>query len=204
MIKYLNNILFCFTICCLSCSRNEDKIEIYLLNERAEILDGTDYVKAKELANPEEITDYQYYKYNTVFSDEISAGRFEAKRENLQAMPFIEDVEIKSFNLKNNKIVFTDSAVKKLAALPGNMHIGTQFVIAINGEPRLTGYFMHMSEWCDWYYIRFFRSGEGSAIRNKNAFELFKGHMRGKHEDLTPPYPPKLIEAFRSSGRLIE
>jgi len=204
MIKYIYYILVCFTMCCISCTTKQSKIEVYLLKNRAPILDGIPYSEANDITDSVELRKYELVKYDTVSNYPISSGRFNVGIVDLQPEPFIKNEEILFFNLKNNKFKFAPSVAGRIADLPDNMHQGTQFAITVNGKPKLTGYFMNFSVWCDWYYIRFWKKDQETELMNETSFELFNGYMRGKHEDLTPPYPPELIEAFRSSGRLIE
>lgn len=196
-------IVYFLVLLAIGC-KSEDKIEFYLLNKRAEIKEGIPYMDAITITDSLLLKEYEYVKYDTVFKTPIYSGRFEATSKDLQPEPFINNDEIISFNLENNKFIFTPAVARRIAELPGNMHIGTQFAITVNGKPKLTGYFMNFSVWCDWYYIRFWRKDQETELINETSFELYNGYMRGKHEDLTPPYPPELIEAFRSSRRLIE
>lgn len=202
----MRKVIALFLLLSLAGCKSEDKIEIYLLKNRAPIKDGVPYLDVFNIQDAEKRKEYEFVNYDTVFKETIYAGKFEAKSTDLQSQPFIGDDEIISFNTGNNKFEFSSSVAERLETLPDEMHEGIQFVITVNKKPQLTGYFRNWSVWCDWYYIRYwnYKKGEGEEIKNKNSFELFNGYMRGKHEDLTPPYPQELIEAFRSTGRLIE
>lgn len=197
-------ILFLVVILCFSCDKKNQRIEIYLLNRRVEIEDGIPYCQAKNITDSKFLEEYKYVKYDTLFKEKINAGRFNIVASDLQKVPFITNEEIESFNLNNDKIKFSSKAIKRIDSLSEHvpMHKGVQFVVTVNKNPQLTGYFMGISRWCDWYYIS--RLSESDYHDGRTTHILFNGAMRGKHEDLKPPYPQKLIDAFRTSSRLIE
>jgi len=170
------------------------------------IEDGVPYLTVHNVTDSVERKNYEYVNYDTIFKEPVYSGRFKVKSSDLESRVFISDKEILSFNLENNTFEFAPSVVKRLETLKDSTSHGIQFAITVNEKPQLSGYFKHWSVWCNWYYMQFwkYKEGEGAGIKNRNSFELFNGYMRGKHEDLTPPYPEELIKALRSSGRLIE
>ena len=58
-------------------------------------------------------------------------------------MPFIIDDEVVSFDTSSYKITFTKEAAKRIGELKPGLSVGIPFVLAVDREPILTGYFVN-------------------------------------------------------------
>ena len=135
-------ILSLISIILVSCSKQENKIEIYLLKSRAENIVGIpmkEYIKDVEWII--DTANYKYVTYDTIQKDFVYGGEFDISKCVLEDKPFIEDNEIEYLDLKKNIISFKKSAGRKIGSLKGKMLEGHQFVVTENGVPIFGGYF---------------------------------------------------------------
>jgi hypothetical protein len=71
------------------------------------------------------------------------AGYFYATKNDLVDSPFIKDSEILSYNVKRGNIKFTKETSLLISKLEPIINEGIQFVITVNKEPVLNGYFIN-------------------------------------------------------------
>lgn len=201
--KYILPLLI---LLCISC-KQEPKIEIYLLKERVEFYEGVPILEVEKFKDDKQhiINEYLHKsRWDTIKDDFIFMGKFNVMPKDLQNEPFIRDNEIVSLNLKEDFLNLDATAVKKFTMLDNDMRYGTQFVIVVDDKALLTGYFLNYfsSYWCHTFHILYTSSPDNT---NKNSsFEIFEGPIKYTCGINKPDYPKELIEAFRSSGRLIE
>ena len=68
---------------------------------------------------------------------------FEVNKENLPTMPFINDDELVLFDTSSNKITFAKEAAKRIGTLKPSLPVGIPFILTVDREPVLTGYFVN-------------------------------------------------------------
>src|SRR5690606_24550528 len=56
-------------------------------------------------------------------------------------LPFLRDDDIDYYDTSNNKIFITKDASKRIAALKPKLNVGIPFVLTVDRQPILTGYF---------------------------------------------------------------
>ncbi len=76
-------------------------------------------------------------------SDSISK-ELTIKKEDLPIVPFINDDEIEHFDTSNYRITFSREAAKRIGALKPSLSVGIPFVLTVDREPILSGYFVNI------------------------------------------------------------
>lgn len=188
-----------------SCMKNDNSIEIYLLNERVETNEGVSLDKIKEYVenrNTFSKTFIDGTRYDTIKHEFIFAGKFEVKESQINKDPFIFDAEIESLDIVNGKILFSESGYKKIKAIKPDMIHGVQFVICNNKKPIFTGYFWnkyssYVSTWNCLEYDHFDKKAG-------NQLEIYKGNGIDKiHKSKIDFNQYKdFVNAFKESNRL--
>lgn len=197
---------------CLGCKKEtHPKIEIYLLKHPVESTEGIPYVDSEEYKQDNNKSYDPIWletaRYDTVYKRTLWGGDFSAGKEDLENNPFIKDDEILNFDSQKDIIVFDSNVVKRIEKIGRRK---AQFVITIDKKPMLCGYFWTamISSYPQSFYIYDY---DAYDLKEKNGNE--KSYMiefeNAKFREIPsdkkrPPYNPKLIEALRSTGRLIE
>lgn len=194
----------------LSCANEKDKIEIYLLKERIRSSEGIpilEYATHQNYPLTQEITSIEKANFDTVKKQIIYGGEFSVSKEQINNLPLIKDTEIIKFDSNTNQLIFSASGRKKIENLKPSMKFGTQFVICVNGEPSLTGYFRnHFSSYIyNWNYIHYQYSKNVSQTPNVDKFIINQNIGYVKWNPIIPNMNeyPKLIKALHSTKRLI-
>ena len=145
--------------------------------------------------------------YDTILDEIIYAGDFVVSEHDLLPEPFVSNFEIRHMDLKENEFLIDSLAAKRIYNMRPRNSYGNQFAIAVDGKPAFTGYFWSSRSRfrCDWYQIPTIVVHDSIQRNGKDkAFQIYLGERDGQILVNDLPYPPELIEAFRSSGRLIE
>ena len=150
-----------FSLVLVSCNqiqRNENpKIEIYLTKSRIESYQGNPITKSiidsLNLNKLGDRFDFNIIRLDTLNDDFVFAGEFKAEKSNLKEKPIINNSDIQSFNTNNGKLVLNSAGARKLSKLD-YVGYGKQFVLYIDGNPKLNGYFFSpiYSYWCSTYH----------------------------------------------------
>jgi hypothetical protein len=209
--KKLNfTVIILIIISITACKNSNEKIEIYLLKERKLSIDGTPFVKLKmaDTLSKEILESYKYSSYNEIDSTITFSGKFIAEKKDLNEKPLISDDDILSLDLKTNEIRFSETGIFKIRNIKPNFKYSTQFVICVNKEPQLTGYFMNVfsSFPPTWNYIVY---SNQKQINDKKIEERYLIEQNDKFEKFKPYLTnlklyPKLINSFENSNRLIK
>ena len=69
------------------------------------------------------------------------ATEFEIKDNDLPTLPFLRDDDIDYYDTSKNKIFITKDAAKRIAALKPKVNVGIPFVLTVDRQAILTGYF---------------------------------------------------------------
>lgn len=209
--KKLNlTLILLIVISITACKKSNERIEIYLLKERKLCAEGTPFLKLKmaDTLNQEIRESLKYSSYDEKDSTFIFSGKFIAEKKDLNEKPLIADQDILSLNLKTNEIKFSQSGIIKIRSIKPNFKYSTQFVICVNDEPQLTGYFMNVfsSYPPSWNYILYsnqnqiedMQTEKHFYIEQNNEFKNFKPYLT----DLK--LYPKLVNSFENTNRLIK
>lgn len=202
MCKIITLLLILITS--VGCKKDHhSKVEIYLLNKRKNFKNCIP-VKESDWYRERTIDTVLFEltvkaQYDTIKDEVVFAGEFDALKSELNKTPFIKDDEIKYLilNKATDEVVFNAEATKRINELYPENSYGNQFVVTVDGTPVLTGYFWtRISRFkCDWYQI--------SAPRNED-FDICLGFENGDFKCDSLPYPKRLTDALRASGRLIQ
>ncbi len=147
-----------FLLVFTSCQKkSQDVIEIYLTKERIPHKVGVPFDEMPKYIDVDLIDgvfgryDNYFISYDTIKKDFIFLGDFEVKKEDLEEKPFITNDEILGFDFKKSNVVVSGNSYYKFS----DKRIGNlaQFVICINKEPVINGYFLSemSSVYFDWY-----------------------------------------------------
>ncbi|HRE78939.1 MAG TPA: hypothetical protein PLL09_14065 [Flavobacterium sp.] len=202
------SILFALFIILLSCTKQERKIEIYLLKSRAENIKGIplkEYIKNVEWKI--DTANFKYVTYDTIEKNFVYAGEFDISKSILEDKPFIEDEEIEYLDLKRNIIVFKKSAGRKIGSLKGKMTEGHQFVITENGIPIFGGYFWSIfsSYKNNWNTILHVHQIKSHEPKEDSEYPIFiENGMNEPDSKIDFKKHPKLIEALKKSNKIRE
>ena len=207
--------LFLFMIC-LGCKKeNHPKIEVYLLKHPVESTEGVLFRETERYKNLDSVEQrwYKDSRGDTLSGEIIYGGKFDATTEDIQSLPFIIDEEIHEFDIKNDIITFDSIVIKRIETHKPSK---SQFVITIDKEPVLTGYFWtgFNSRIPSWYTL-YGTDSYGLKVTDEKYKRVMLEfgapklvtklkHRRESFDRPRPPYPQELIEALRSTGRLIE
>ena len=128
----------------------------------------------------------------------IHAGPFEAVKDQLELTPFIANENIIGFNDAEAELVVDSIAKRKLDSLPNETPSGRQFVLLVNGKPKLSGYFINMEYFQGGIYT--------NSIRYINRFST-NSHpyilYRKGNEMTLKTEQPELYKAFKQSDRIL-
>ncbi len=200
------SIILALSIIFLSCTSQENKIEIYLLKSRAENIEGIplkEYIKNVEWKI--DTASFKYVTYDTIQKNFVYAGEFDISKSILEDKPFIEDEEIEYLDLKRNIIAFKKSAGRKIGSLKGKMTEGHQFVVTENGIPIFGGYFWSTfsSYKNNWNTILHVHQIINHKPKEDTEYPIFKGNGMNKPDTkIDFKKYPKLIEALKKTKRI--
>lgn len=195
------------TISFLSCdSESTDVLEIYLLKNRIETLDGIPIVELKDTLIKNELIERfgTNLHYDTIANKVIFAGSFFSKKSDLQNQPFITNEEIIGLELANYSICFNKSVGKKISdsylEWRKENQSGKQFALCRNGTIILNGYFYnainnYTSNTYQIFYLPnnkkdtnkyLFTAGPSYDLsKDKKTLDLFKNKIIHKNLQLT-------------------
>lgn len=209
----MKRILAILLLLCIGCKQEENKpkIEIYLLKHPVASTEGIPYIDSEEYKLEGGEYDpawLEIARYDTIYQQILHGGKFVASVSDLQDHPFINNEEIKYFNPTHHCIILDERAESRIQKLlPAASK--PQFAITVNKKPLFFGYF-----WTTMVsstpYSFYIYDDESYNFKDKEGEKTFKIEFRyaefsGKSDSsIRPSYPPELIEAFRSSGRLLE
>lgn len=194
----------------IACKKSNEKIEIYLLKERKLSTEGTPFLKLRmvDTLSQEIKESLKYSSYDEKDSTFIFSGKFIAEKKDLNEKPLIADPDILSLNLKTNEIILSESGIFKIRKIKPNFKYSTQFVICVNNEPQLTGYFMNVysSFPPTWNYIVYSNQKQTNDKKIKERYFIEKND---KFKEFKPYLTnlklyPKLINSFENTNRLIK
>ncbi len=149
--KRLIIIILIFTSCISNKKSSEGRVEFYLTRKRLESSAGVrlaDFYSDGEIKRLDStrIFNMEIVKIDTTGRGSlVVAGPFKAEESDLQAIPIVSDEDIISFNLKNNSFSLSKEAKQRIKELNVDRIHGKQFVITVDGTPKLTGYFCTIS-----------------------------------------------------------
>ncbi|RYY45043.1 MAG: hypothetical protein EOO06_17200 [Chitinophagaceae bacterium] len=122
---------------------------------------------------------------------------FEVFKEELPPMPFINDDEVVSFDTSSHKTTFKKEAAKRIGALKPSLPAGIPFVLTVDREPVLTGYFVNQlsSSGCA-AYVMTNSSNTVQELRKGLPEHRFKTQIVEKRKNFL------LLQALERTGRL--
>jgi hypothetical protein len=136
------------TISFLSCNKeSKDVLEIYLLKNRIETLEGVPVSELKDTSIKNGLIERfgTNLRYDTITNKVIFAGSFFSKKSDIENQPFITNEEIIGLELANYSICFNKSVDKKISdsylKWRKENQSGKQFALCRNGAIVLNGYF---------------------------------------------------------------
>ena len=122
---------------------------------------------------------------------------FDVKKEDLPTMPFIIDDEIESFDTANYRITFSKEAAKRIGALKPNLSVGIPFVLTLDREPVLTGYFVNtLSSFSFGAYVLLNTTQTVQKLRRGLPEHRYKTLITEKRKNFL------VIQALERTGRL--
>ena len=209
----MKNILsiLLFSSLLFSCENHEEKIEIYLLKNRVRTTEGIpvlEYVKFKNIKYDKNLKNVKDCNYDSISKQFIYGGKFTVDKEKLETKPLITDEDILRLNLKKSELILSEVGKLKITKLKPNMKYGIQFVICVNKQPCLTGYFRSniSSNIYNWNYIGYDYFEHKIAtihdkefvIRQNEGYEKWKPTLSNLNQY------PELVSAFRNTNRIKE
>jgi hypothetical protein len=171
---YIFIILILFS-CNQTKTKSTPEIEIYLTKNRIKSYQGLEIndnnIDSLGYRYVESRFDFDVVRLDTTTNELIFAGKFIAKKEELNDKPFLEKNSIIEFNPKNGNLKIDSVGAKRITELPNSNKMGHQFVLTADGEPKLFGYFYSypFSYYCHTYTYEFMRPIQ------KTEFELTYG-----------------------------
>jgi hypothetical protein len=203
-ILLLSSLLF-------SCENRDEKIEIYLLKNKVRTSEGIpvlEYVKLKNIKYDKNLENVKDCNYDSISKQFIYGGKFTVEKENIETKPLIKDEDVLKLNLEKSELILSENAKNSINQLKPNMKNGIQFVICVNRQPLLTGYFRSniSSNIYNWNYIGYDYFEHKTAtihdknfvIRQNDGYEKWKPILCNLNEY------PELISAFKNTNRIIE
>lgn len=182
--------LFLILISCNTTEKKETlKIEIYLTKNRIESHHGVELENSNldsfEILRLQERWGKKQMRLDTLTSELILAGAFKGKKRDLKNEPFINSHEIISFNKNTGQLTLDKVATKKLSDLKFDS-FGQQFILTINGEPQISGYFYPAaySFGSNTYHYQYLSNSEISELELYNGLELRKVDIKKEFPDL--------------------
>jgi hypothetical protein len=200
-------------ICLASCeSKADSNIEIYLVKDRKAHIDGLNIVDVQNFAKKEGInlSEFDYpTTFDTLTKTLYFASNFKYSTNDLENQPFIKNDEFESLDIEKGIIRIRKDGGLKILKLKPNLRNGRQFVITINKEPVMNGYFYnpYSSNGSTWYTIQYddFKTVNNTILKSYE-FSFFKGDgtsNKSNRKEIKFDNYPKLIKALQKSGRLI-
>jgi len=122
---------------------------------------------------------------------------FRVSKSDLPKEPFIRDSDILFYNDTTFELTFSAAAAERISALKPDLRIGIPFVLTIDRDPILCGYFTN--------FVSSFASGANSIPVIKSTVHRiqkgipeyhFEKNIKERRND------KRLIQAMKSSGRL--
>lgn len=209
MKKILSILLFSSLL--FSCENHEEKIEIYLLKNRVRTTEGIpvlEYVKLKNIKYDENLENVKDCNYDSISKQYIYGGKFTVDEENLETKPLITDEDVLKLDLKKSELVLSEIGKQRITHLKPNMTSGIQFVICVNKQPYLTGYFRSniSSNIYTWNYIGYdYFEHKIATIHDKNfVIRQNEGYEKWKPTLSNLNQYSELVSAFRNTNRIIE
>jgi len=122
---------------------------------------------------------------------------FTIKKEDLPTMPFIKDDEIELFDTSSYKITFSKEAAERIGALKPSLPVGIPFVLTIDREPILTGYFVNeLSSFGCAAYVMSNSSNSVQELQKGLPEQHYKTQIVEKRTNFL------LVQALERTGRL--
>jgi hypothetical protein len=207
MKRFFKITFIAFILTFISCKKEEDKIEIYLLKDRILSSEGIPLIEREGFLKTDKNLEFaKYLRYDTISKQMIYGGRFEVKTDDLLAEPFIEDEEIIEVNLNTSEFILSQKGKNKIKELKPSMKHGIQFVICVNRKPILTGYFRsNISSYIlNWNYIGYDYINSSFDTKNDINFVIRKndGYLDWKPYKINLLDYPELVESLKKSRRL--
>lgn len=203
-ILLISSLLFSF-------ENHDQKIEIYLLKNKVRTSEGIpvlEYEKLKNIKYDKNLENVKDCNYDSISKKFIYGGKFTIEKENIETKPLIKDEDVLKLNLKKSELILSKNAKSRINQLKPNMKNGIQFVICVNKQPILTGYFRSniSSNIYNWNYIGYdyFEHkiatihDKNFVIRQNDGYEKWKPILCNLNEY------PELISAFKNTNRIIE
>ena len=192
---------FCYiliTLLLVSCNQTDNnyvpEIEIYLTNKRIKSYQGLEIsennIDSLRYRYVESRFDFNVVRLDTTTNELIFAGEFTAEKKDLRDKPFLNKSRIIEFNPKNGHLMIDSIGAKQITELPRSNNMGHQFVLTVDGEPKLFGYFYSypFSYYCHTYTYDFLRPVQ------KTEFEMTYGmHMRKVDLEIENPELYKIL-----------
>lgn len=203
--------IFLFSSLLFSCENHKEKIEVYLLKNRVQTTEGMtvlEYVKLKKIKYDSNIENIKDCIYDSISKQLIYGGKFSVDKENIETKPLITDEDVLKLNLKKSELILSEIGRNRITQLKPNMKDGIQFVICVNKQPYLTGYFRSniSSNIYNWNYIGYdYFDHKIATIHDKNfVIRQNDGYEKWKPILCNLNQYTKLVSAFRNTNRIIE
>ncbi len=167
-------------------------IEIYLTKTRIKShqglviddsnIDSLGYTDSKNRFN------FNIIRLDTISDQLIFAGEFKASKRDLKDKPFLEANRIIRFNHKNGQLLVDSIGAKRISELSNSNNIGHQFVLTIDNEPKLFGYFYSypFSFYCHTYTYDFSREIQKKEFELTHGIHRRKVNLEKENNDLFP------------------
>ena len=112
-------------------------------------------------------------------------------------MPFINDDEIALFDSSTYKITFLKEAAKRIGTLKPSLSVGIPFVLTVDRQPVLTGYFVNQlsSFGCAAYVLTNTQNGVQELLKGLPEHQ-YKASIAEKRKNLL------FLQALERTGRL--
>lgn len=205
--RILYKLSILLLICVIFSCKKQDKksiVEIYTFKERQKIIEGIPYKEfaIKTKLDVSTLNDSDNLMYDTIRKEIIYAGQFDANCKELNSKPLVSDNEILVLDTIANKIKLSADAINKIAALSPSMKDGIQFVICVDKEPVLKGYF--------WNSFSSYGSTlncieyNTDKVSSSTYLKMYKGNGidASKREKIKYNHYPKLISVLDKTDRI--
>ena len=203
-----NGLLIAFIgVLLMACQGRQQgpKIEIFLTKKRLPTTLGepyseenTDSTSLAFLAQRYDLSSMRKMPSPLRGYEPVFAGPFEATIDDLETPPFIANENIIGFNDAEAQLVVDSIGERKLYSLPNKFPSGRQFVLTVNGAPKLSGYFINM----DHYQGGIFTNSIRYINRENSKLPLFVLHNKSGEITLKSEQP-ELYQAFKQSDRIL-
>lgn len=186
---YILIILILFS-CNQTETKNTPEIEIFLTKKRIKSYQGLEISENKidslGYRYLENHFDFNVVRLDTTTNELIFAGEFEAKKTDLRDEPFLDKSRIIEFNPKNGHLIIDSIGAKQITELPRSNNMGHQFVLTVDGEPKLFGYFYNypFSYYCHTYTYDFLRPVQITEFEMTYGREMRKVDLEIENPEL--------------------